>query len=79
MTDDMKAHPYEIAAKRPEVTWSRIDSRAPGRYEGFTSNWIGANEHSVRFASGAHHALKLRDMIWEVTAPAPPLGSSEQR
>ena len=53
----------------PRGTKIRVEGYGDGTYEGFESHWIGANTHTVMFASGPRE-LMLRDMKWSVTAPA---------
>mgnify|MGYP004253617211 CR=1 FL=1 len=39
-----------------------------GTYAGFTSRWVGANDHTIKFDSGDTKTLKLKEMImpWAV-------------
>merc|ERR550537_1396024 len=67
----------EADKELPPGTRLRVEGYGDGVYESFASNWFGANEHTLRFedksGGGGYRLipLKLRDMSWEVIAPAP--------
>ena len=47
-----------------------IEGFGEGTYEGFEMHWIGANEHTISFGAADQRVLKLRDLQWQVIAPA---------